>query len=131
MVQERDILNVASSLGFTLNDEQIRDIVAHYSDLSDPTATWDLIVEQMIYELVSSRTPRVYRISTTAYEEEDFFISTTLSEEQIESTITPLVLAERMGSGEYYDNDQLVALLESRYPTHMVQMYVNFNTISI
>lgn len=59
MVQEIDILNVASSLGFTLNDEQVSDIVAHYSDLSDPTATWDLIVEQMIYELVSLATLKV------------------------------------------------------------------------
>ena len=72
----------------------------------------------------------IYRINTTAFEEEDFFLMTTLTEKQIAKVIKPIVMAERSG-GEDYDNDTLVTALERAYPDAEVNMYNEFDTITI
>ena len=54
---------------------------------------------------------RLIRINTTAFEEEDFYLVTTLSDKQIEKVITPIVEEERSG-GEFYDNDGLMWALK-------------------
>lgn len=64
---------------------------------------------------------RVIRINTTAFEEEDFFLLTTLTDKNISDVVTPIVNAEREG-GKYYDNDELVSALQSKYPTESVHM---------
>lgn len=65
---------------------------------------------------------RIVKINTTAYDEEDFILLTTLSDEQITKTITPIVEAERDG-GELYDNDGLVWSLKDKYPKEVVEQY--------
>ena len=73
----------------------------------------------------------IFRINTTAFEEEDFFLLTDLSVEQIEKVITTIVLKER-NDGEFYDNDDLTNALIEAYPDAIVQQYTDeFETISI
>jgi len=78
----------------------------------------------------NQNTMNIYRINTTAYEEEDFFLMTTLTEEQIIKVIKPIVTAERNGV-EYYDNDTLVEALNVKYPSSQTYMYADFEIISI
>jgi hypothetical protein len=72
----------------------------------------------------------IYKINTTAYEEEDFFLMTSLTIEDIVEVINPIVMAERDGY-EDYDNHMLVEALEKRYPKAKVFMYNDFETITI
>ena len=71
---------------------------------------------------------RVVRIKTTAWDEEDFFLLTSLSDSDIAEVINPIINSERNG-GDEYDNDMLVASLIERYPLDMVEMYVEFETL--
>jgi len=67
---------------------------------------------------------QIYRINTTAWEEEDLVLLTTLSESDITKAITPIVLEERDG-GATYDNDDLVKALKKAFPTAHVEQYPN------
>ena len=60
-------------------------------------------------------TMNIFRINTTAFEEEDFYLMTDLSEQDIIEVINPLVNQERDGY-EKYDNESLVYALEKRFP---------------
>ena len=73
---------------------------------------------------------RVVRIKTTAWDEEDFFLLTSLSDSDIAEVVNPIVNAERDGEDEY-DNDMLVARLVERYPLDIVEMYVEFETLEL
>lgn len=72
----------------------------------------------------------VFRISTTAYKEEDFYLQTELDEVDIVEVITPIVNAERDGY-EVYDNEYLLDVLIKRYPRKKIELYVEFRTIII
>jgi hypothetical protein len=72
----------------------------------------------------------VFRINTTAYEEEDFFVLTDLTEQQIAEVVTPIVELERKEVQEY-DNDMLVENLELAYPSAFIKVYTEFQTITI
>jgi hypothetical protein len=65
---------------------------------------------------------RIVKVNTTAFEEEDFLVLTTLNDDQITEVITPIVEAER-GGGEFYDNDGLVFALKDKYPNEVVEQY--------
>ena len=73
---------------------------------------------------------RVVRINTTAYEEEDFFLMTDLTDEQIEEVIAPIVELER-NDEVYYTNEELVDALIDKYPSNMIVKYADFETITI
>jgi hypothetical protein len=73
---------------------------------------------------------RVVRIKTTAWDEEDFFLLTSLSDSDIAEVVNPIVNAERDEEDEY-DNDMLVARLVERYPLDVVEMYVEFETLEL
>ena len=72
----------------------------------------------------------IYRINTTAYSEEDFFILTSLKFEDVVEVINPLVMQERDGY-EYYDNDTLFKALQNRFPKAKIEMFTEFQTITI
>lgn len=72
----------------------------------------------------------VFRVNTTAFSEEDFFLLTSLSQEDIVEVVNPLVMAERDGY-ESYDNEILFKALQKRYPKAKIEMYVDFETIFI
>jgi len=75
---------------------------------------------------------RVIEINTTAWNEENFYLLTTLSDEQITKVITPIVEAERENDS-FYDNDFLVEKLNESYPNDIVTHYVHdgFDKITI
>jgi len=73
---------------------------------------------------------KVYNINTTPYKEEDFFLLTDLSEEDIVEVLMPIVNAERDGYQEY-DNEMLVEALQKRYPKRRIELYEEFDTIII
>lgn len=64
----------------------------------------------------------LFRIQTSAWTEEDFFLVTNLTEEQIESVISPLVEAERE-SDDLVTNEKYCEALQNAYPTRLVMMY--------
>jgi hypothetical protein len=71
---------------------------------------------------------RVIRISTTAWAEEDFYLLTTLDDDQIAEVIQPIVNAERDGY-EQYDNDVLLQALKDRFPLEYSDMYMEFDKL--
>jgi uncharacterized protein YqeY len=73
---------------------------------------------------------KVLRINTTAYKEEDFFLLTDLSEDDIVEVIMPIVNKERDGY-EDYDNEILVNALKTRYHGRLIEMYSDFDALTI
>jgi hypothetical protein len=73
---------------------------------------------------------RVIRINTTAWSEEDFYLVTTLDDDQIIEVIQPIVQSERDGD-ECYDNETLVEVLKDIYPNAYVDMYTEFDKLTI
>ena len=71
---------------------------------------------------------RVIRINTTAFEGEDFYLLTTLTDQDVVEVINPIVNAERDGY-EKYDNDMLFEALKKRYPLEYVEMYIEFDKL--
>ena len=72
----------------------------------------------------------IFRINTSAYKQEDFFLMTDLSEEQIIDIIYPIVIDERNGNIDY-NNDDLVYALELAYPNVIVEHLTKIETITI
>ncbi len=66
-----------------------------------------------------------YKINTTGYSDEDFFLITDLSGMEVEDVISPIVRAERE-EGVEYTNEQLVKELKKRYPKSSVRAYEQF-----
>jgi hypothetical protein len=73
---------------------------------------------------------KIFRVSTTAYKEEDFYLQTELAEEDIVEVIRPIVNAERDGYEEY-DNELLLNALIKRYPRKKIELYSEFDLITI
>jgi hypothetical protein len=73
---------------------------------------------------------KIFRVSTTAYKEEDFYLQTELTEEDIVEVVTPIVNAERDGYEEY-DNEMLLDALKKRYPRKKIELYSEFELITI
>ncbi len=71
----------------------------------------------------------IFKIQTTAYEQEDFFLHTELDEQDIVEVINPIVMAERDGY-EVYDNESLINALEKRFPRKRIELHVEFPTIT-
>jgi len=71
---------------------------------------------------------KLYKVNTTAYEEEDFFLLTDLSEQDITEVVHPMVMAERDGEDEY-DNEMLLEALRKRYPNNLITMIVEFEEL--
>jgi len=60
-IKKEDVELVAKSLNFKPTDEQIKDIISLYPSAqeNDPTGTWDLVVENLLYELEVEQTKTV------------------------------------------------------------------------
>lgn len=63
---------------------------------------------------------KIYKINTTAYEEEDFLLLTDLNEQDITEVVNPIVMAER-DEEEEYDNETIISALRKRYPHNEIQ----------
>jgi hypothetical protein len=71
---------------------------------------------------------RLFRVNTTEYEEEDFFLLTDLTEQDITEVVQPIIMAERDGYEEY-ENETLLDALRSRYPNNKITMIVDFEEL--
>lgn len=65
---------------------------------------------------------RVVRIKTTAFEEEDFYLLTTLNDNQIVEVIKPI---------NDMNNEYLFIELTFAYPTETIVMYNDIETLKI
>lgn len=56
-IVEEDVLAVAESLGITLTETEVEWTLDCYEDAQrqDPTGTWDLVIEDLIYQAVEFR----------------------------------------------------------------------------
>jgi len=72
---------------------------------------------------------QVYRINTSAWEEENFYLLTTISESEIKSVIAPMVKKER-DEDFMYDNDDYIYELKKAFPREDIRMYNDFETIT-
>ncbi len=54
-IEREDILSVADSINVLLNEEQVNKVMHLYphEEECDVTATWDLIVENCIYQVIN------------------------------------------------------------------------------
>ena len=54
MITIQDVFNVANSLKQPVTKEEAEIVLKHYEEeqRNDPTATWDLIVEQCLYSYI-------------------------------------------------------------------------------
>lgn len=73
---------------------------------------------------------RVIRINTTAWSEEDFYLVTTLDDDQIAEVIQPIVNVSRRWDDEEYDNDMLLQALKDRFPLEYSDMYTEFDKLT-
>jgi hypothetical protein len=71
----------------------------------------------------------IFKIQTTEYGQEDFFLYTELEEQDIVEVINPIVMAERDGY-EIYDNESILNALEKRFPRKKIELHVEFPTIT-
>lgn len=72
----------------------------------------------------------LFQVNTTAWDEEDFLLMTSLTEEQITEVITPIVENLREKDDDDYDNDFLVGELVKAYPDATIIHY-NPNQIDL
>jgi hypothetical protein len=72
---------------------------------------------------------KIFKINTTAYEEEDFFLLTDLTEQDITEVINPIVIAER-DEEEEYDNETIINALRKRYPHNKITMFTEFEQLT-
>ena len=68
----------------------------------------------------------IFEVNTTAFDEENFFVVTTLSEEQIVSVIKPIKKVT-----DNYSNDDLIVALKEQYPNDTVEHYNGFDKITV
>jgi hypothetical protein len=73
---------------------------------------------------------RLVRINTTAYSEEDFFLVTTLTDEQISLELDSFLFNQRFGNDDY-DNDDIFRLLTLAYPNEKVIMYNDIEILKL
>lgn len=70
----------------------------------------------------------IYRISTSAWEEEDFYLMTSLSIEKIKKVIQPIVEYEKEND-VMYTNEDYVYCLQQRYKRSVIEMHQYIETI--
>jgi hypothetical protein len=70
----------------------------------------------------------VVEIKTTAYDEENFILVTTLSDEQIQNVILPIIMDERDFQVEY-DNEELLQALRNTYPNASIEMITTLKVL--
>ncbi len=67
---------------------------------------------------------RIARINTSAFEEEDFFLLTNLTNNQIKKIIKPMVIEERK-TDEIFSNDDYFWALKEAYPSDTIEFFTD------
>lgn len=66
---------------------------------------------------------RLVQVNTTAWEEEDMLLITNLTDEQIQSVVTPIVERERESDDFVYTNGDLASALRHQFPDNIILNY--------
>jgi hypothetical protein len=64
----------------------------------------------------------IFRINTSAWQEEDFYIMTSLNEAKIRKVIEPMVQYERENE-TMHDNEEYLIALQEKYPRSVIEMH--------
>ena len=64
----------------------------------------------------------IFRINTSAWEDEDFYIMTSLNEAKIRKVIEPMVQYERENE-TMHDNEEYLIALQEKYPRSVIEMH--------
>jgi hypothetical protein len=64
----------------------------------------------------------IFKINTSAWQEEDFYLMTSLTEEKIKKVIQPMVEYERENE-MMYDNEEYLNALQEKYPRSVIEMH--------
>jgi hypothetical protein len=61
-IQKEDVLQVANNLDIKVNEKTIQWVLENYESFQadDPTSTWNLVVEQMLYDIPEELKPKVF-----------------------------------------------------------------------
>ena len=61
-IQREDVLQVSNDLSIKVNEKIIQWVLDNYESFQsdDPTATWNLVVEQMLYDIPEELKPKVF-----------------------------------------------------------------------
>jgi hypothetical protein len=61
-IQKEDVLQVANDLDIKVNEKTIQWVLDNYESFQadDPSATWNLVVEQMLYDIPEELKPKVF-----------------------------------------------------------------------
>jgi len=61
-IQKEDVLRVSKRLDIKVNEKTIKWVLENYESFqdNDPTATWNLVVEQMLYDIPDELKPKVF-----------------------------------------------------------------------
>ena len=72
----------------------------------------------------------IFRINTSAWDEEDFYLMTSLSEAKIKKVIQPMVEYER-ANDILYDNEDYLGALKDKYPRSVIEFHQYIELIQI
>lgn len=64
----------------------------------------------------------IFRINTSAWQEEDFYLMTSLNEAKIKKVIEPMVQYERENE-TMHDNEEYLIALQQKYPRSVIEMH--------
>lgn len=64
----------------------------------------------------------IFRINTSAWEDEDFYLMTSLNEAKIKKVIEPMVQYERENE-TMHDNEEYLIALQEKYPRSVIEMH--------
>ena len=62
LIKKEDVLQVSNDLKIKVNEKTIQWVLDNYESFQndDPTATWNLVVEQMLYDIPDELKPKVF-----------------------------------------------------------------------
>lgn len=72
----------------------------------------------------------LYRINATAYEEDDFFLLTDISEKDVDEVIKPLILGQKRDGLDEYDAESMHKVLMKKYPTKKITLIKECQVLS-
>jgi hypothetical protein len=92
-IQKEDVLQVANNLDIKVNEKIILWVIMNYGEYqdNDPSATWNLVVEQMLYDIPEELKPRFYECfldqKVTSWYRTSFLIEADTEEEARQKSI--------------------------------------------
>ena len=62
LIQKEDVLQVSNDLNIKVNEKTIQWVLDNYESFQsdDPTSTWNLVVESMLYDIPDELKPKVF-----------------------------------------------------------------------